>query len=142
MSSPLGFPAPVTYTAGLQSPFDLPGITAAIDLAVATLKPDERGSVTVQLDQGGFGAGLVVRGPFRTSVLAKVTRPMAGRWGWALSGRVAFLAGGGAESAKLVRVAPEVRGLYRLFRKLGHGRIVSAARAVRVAQGAEVRIAR
>lgn len=140
--SPLGFPAPTTYTTGSTSPFDIAGITAEIERAAASLKPDERGSLTVKLNREGFGGGLVVRGPFATSVLATVTKPMAGRWGWAVSGRVAFLVGDGSEPPRPVRIAPEVRGLYRVFRKLGHGPITAAVRAVRAAKGLEVRIAR
>ena len=48
MSNPLAFPPPVTtYSAGAISPFDVAGITAAIDRAASSLKPEERGALTV-----------------------------------------------------------------------------------------------
>ena len=139
MSNPLTFPPPVTsYTAG-SSAFDIPAITRQIEAAIATLRPEERAAVTVAIDGKGAGAGLVIRGPYSMSVLAKVTKPYAGRFEWGLSARVAFLT---AAPPLPVRVAPEVRGLYRVFRKLGHGPITAAVRAVRVARGIEVRIGR
>ena len=119
------------------SPFDIAGIAAAIDRASSSLAPDDRGSVTVQLTREGFGAGLVVRGPFGAQALATVTKPAAGRWGWSLSGRVAFLAGV-QEGPKPVRIAPELRGLYRLFRAAANGRARAAAKAIAASLGLEV----
>jgi hypothetical protein len=137
--NPLSFPSPVTYTTAAISPFDIPGITRQIEQAVATLKPEERASVTVKVDRVGAGGGLVVRGPFNTSVLAVVTKPYAGRFEWSLSGRVAWLK---MPDPLPVRVSPELRGLYRLFRKLGSNPVSAAVKAVRVNGGAEVRIGR
>ncbi len=145
---PLSFPSP-WFSAGSPSPFDIAGIAAELDRAAASLSAAERGSLTIKLNQDGFGTGLVVRGPLNTKAVATITKPRAGRWGWSVGGRIAFLAGLAPGSEEVVpklkakvpvRVAPEVRGLYRLFRKFGHGRIVAAVRAVRVAQGVEVRI--
>lgn len=138
--STLGFPPHnTTYSAGTISPFDVAGITAAIDRAASSLKPEERGALTVQLDPSGFGAGLIVRAPLplKPVILATVTKPMAGRWGWSLQGRVAFLA---SAPPKPVRVAPVARGLYRLFRARGVSPIAAAAKALAVALGYEVRL--
>jgi hypothetical protein len=144
MSTPvLGFPEPSGSVAhfGPSSPFDVSGIAAAIDRAAASLKPEERAAVTVQLSKTeGFGAGLVVRvplGPLDAAALATVTRPLAGAWGWSLSGRVSFLAGV-PTPLKPVRVAPELRGLYRLFRAAGNGKLRSAFKAAAAARGVQV----
>lgn len=128
--------SPPVWSGSLSSsPFDISAITAQIDKAALSLKADERGSVTVQINNTGFGAGLIVRGPGRTSVLATVTKPMAANWGWNLSGRVAFAA---ELPPQPVAVSPELRGLYRLFRNAGNSKLKSALKAIKVAQGGAV----
>lgn len=141
---PTGYtPSPPTYTAGSPGAFDIAGISAAIDRAASSLQPDERGSLTIQLDDRGVGAGLIVRGPIvgpvKTRMLATVTKPRASRVAWGVAVQASFLY---AEEPKPVRVAPELRGLYRLFRQRGHGVITSAVRAIRVNRGFEVRLGR
>lgn len=135
--NPLGFPASTSYGTGVSA-FDTAGIAAQIERALGTLKPEERAAVTVSLDREKAGAGLVIRGPMNTSVLARVVKPYAGRFEWSLDARISFLKA--APDQVAVRVAPEVRGLYRLFRKLGHNRVTAAVRAVAVNRGVEVRI--
>lgn len=135
------------------SPFDIAGISAEIDRAAASLAPTDLGSLTVKLDrESGLGAGLVLRvpkiGQFDPRVLATITRPVAGRWGWSVAGRVAFLAAlePGSEDVvpklkaqQRVRIAAEVRGMYRLLRRW-NGPIAAAVKAIAVHNGAEVRL--
>jgi hypothetical protein len=141
MSGLLGFPAPVSYSAGQPSPFDIAAINAEIDRKLASLRPEDTGRVTLQVKDGNFGAGLIIRvpelGKLKPFVLGEVSRPRAGRFSWALTGGVSFLK---AEDPKPVRVAPVLRGLYRLFRKRGSNPVVAAIKAVRLNGGAEVRI--
>lgn len=148
MSNPLVFPPPgpagaaPSYTLGPASPFDIKGISAAIDQAASSLRADERGSLTVKVDQDGAGAGLIVRlpsvGPFDPKVLATVTKPNAGRFGWSLSARVGFLVN--QPEPKPVRVAPGMRGLYGLLRHRGRGRLDAALTALALVRGHEVRL--
>ena len=135
--SPLGFPAPPTVTAGYGlSSFDIAGITAAIDRAASTLKGDERGAVSISLDRESAGAGLILRGPFGTQVLARVVKPRASRHEWSLSARVAFIR---SPEPRPVRWLADVRGLYRVLRKW-NGRISASVKAVGIRAGLEVRL--
>jgi len=118
------------------SGFDIAGITAAIDRAASSLKPDERGSVTVQVDKDSAGAGLVVRGPLGSQVLARVVKPYASRFEWSLSARVSFIR---APEPLPVRWLADVRGLYRVLRQW-NGRLEAAVKAVAVRTGREVRL--
>jgi hypothetical protein len=119
------------------SRFDIAAITAEIDRAAASLKADERGSITVQVDKDSAGAGLVVRGPLGTHVLARVVKPYAGRLEWSLSGRVSFIRG---PAPIPVRFLADVRGLYRVLRKFENGRAASLLKAFAIRGGAEVRL--
>lgn len=135
MSGLLGYPAPV-YKAS-NSPFDIAGIAAQIDQAASSLGVDERGSLTVQVNQDNAGAWLIVRlpGPLSPKILAQVTKPKAGPFGWSVSGRISFLT-----SPQAVRFCPELRGMYRLFREYRNTRIGAAVKAVAVNAGREVRL--
>ena len=118
------------------SAFDIAAITAQIDRATSSLKEGERGSVTVQIDKDSAGAGLVVRGPLGSQILARVVKPYAGRFEWSLSGRVSFIR---KPDPLPVRWFADVRGLYRMLRKW-NGRFQAAVKAVAVRQGVEVRL--
>lgn len=126
-----------------MSPFDIAGMSAVIDRAAASLSPAERAALTVQANDSGIGAGVVVRLPLplKPRIVAELTKPKAGRFGWSVSGRVSFLLGAPAlRELRAVRLAPEIRGFYRLFRLFGNGRVASAAKAVAAWFGTEVRL--
>lgn len=137
--NPYGFPAPTTVSAGYGlSRFDIPGITAAIEQAAATLKPEDRGAVTVSLDRESAGAGLILRAPFGTQILARIVKPAASRFEWGLSARVAWVK---SPDPKPVRWLADVRGLYRVLRNW-NGRISASAKAVGIRAGLEVKLGR
>lgn len=77
------------------SSFDLAGISRSIDSAVASLKADEHGALTLQMTQAGLNVGFVARGPqmgpVKTNVLATVSKPMAGPLTWSVGARASFL---------------------------------------------------
>lgn len=79
-----------TFTPQYTSPFDITAISKAVDAALITLKPEEHGSVVVQLNSSGAAATLVLKGPGKSSILATITKPMAGPVGWNVSGKVSF----------------------------------------------------
>jgi len=146
----LGFPQPgppsggggTVYNLG-SSPFDIKAVSDSIDRAASSLKPEERLAITLQLQKNtGFGAGLIVRGPslgrLKSEGLATVTKPVAGRWGWSLSGRVAFLKAQPAPEP--VRIAPDLRGAYQLFRHRGSNPLAAAMKALALVRGDEVRL--
>jgi len=145
MTMPLGHPAPggstlATFGRG-GSPFDIAGINATIDRAVSALKPEQRVLLTVQLNETGGGAGLVVRLPLPldSAIVATVTKPTAGRWGWSVGANVSFIAGVPPKPVladlEPVRVLADLRGLFRLFRGRGHDRFAAALKAVFVSFG-------
>jgi hypothetical protein len=168
MSTPL--PPPyygpgATLSAGTVTvPFDVAGASAALDRATATLKPGQHGALTVQMTKStGFGAGLVLRGPFNMEALGTLSRPPAGGWGWSVGGRISFLKSLPDDAVKpivlepppppLIRIwnaamgaavvqhaAPTWSELYGLFRKQGHGKVKAAIKASRLATGAEVTV--
>jgi len=153
VSGYLGFPQPVpaaaapVYHTGPSSPFDIAGISKAIDDATATLKAHERGALTVKVDQDGAGAGLVVRlprvGPFDPKALFTVTKPNAGSIGWSASARIGFLvgsAGGNRPAGEPSRFLPNFRGLYRLLRLRGCGPVDASLKALALIGGEEVRL--
>lgn len=135
------YPPAGTVVYSGTSPYDIAGITADINRAVASLKPEERGAVTVRVDQGGAGGGLVLRGPslgrITSAVLATVTKPVASRYGWSISGRVSFLAGGQTPEAP-ARLLPKLRGAYALLRALGHSVPAALLKACAILRGREV----
>lgn len=138
MSGYLGFPSvsqPYNLGPGVSS-FDVRSISDSINRAAESLSDKERGALTVQLNEKGAGAGLVVRiGPGK--ILGTITKPVAGKFGWSLSGRVSFLAGGPPES---VRLLPGFRGAYRFFRERGAWWLVSVFKAFALVSGREVRL--
>lgn len=145
--SPWGFQAgPTPSYVGTANPFDIAGISADITRAASSLKPEEHGALMVKLDKtSGFGVGGVLRLslPGDPLFMATVTRPLAGDWGWSVSGRVSFLIGseGAApQEQKPVRIAPRIRGLYRLFRSSGNGKLKAAVKAVQASSGVEVEL--
>jgi len=83
------------------SALDLGGITRAIDNAVSSLKTDEHGALVMQMTGDGLNVGFVAKGPkvgpFKSSVLLTVTKPMAGPLAWGASARVSFLVSQPAE---------------------------------------------
>lgn len=141
----LGFPDPgqprPTFTAGSGvSAFDIPGISASIDRAIAALRPDQHGRLVIQVDQSGGGAGLVIRLPVpvvEAQVVGIVTKPLAGRWGWSLQAGATFLVG---EAPVPVRVAPSIRGFYRLFRYRGDNPAAAAIKAYVASKNRPVRL--
>jgi len=142
-------PPPYYGPPSAASPFDVAAATAALDRARAALRPDERAALTVQVTKtSGVGAGLVARGPFRSELLATLTRPVGGQWGWTMGGRIAFIAAlpAGAvfpivlEAPNRVHAAPSVGEIYALFRAAGNGRLRAAVKAARAARGLEVRL--
>lgn len=80
---------------GALSSFDLGGIARSIDSAVASLKAEEHGALTLQMTQDGLNVGFVARGPqlgpVKSNVLVTVSKPMAGPLTWGASARVSFL---------------------------------------------------
>jgi hypothetical protein len=138
---PISFPSPATYSSGSLSPYDIKSISEAIDRAASALRQDERGMIVAQVNESGAGGGLVVRlpqlGPLKPSALATVTIPRAGRFGWSLSGKIAFLA---SAPPKPVRLGPEIRGFYRLLRHRGSWPPAAAIKALGLWFGFEVRL--
>lgn len=101
----------MTKVAGTPSPFDLGGIARSIDSAVASLKADEHGALTLQMTQDGLNVGFVARGPqvgpVKSSVLVTVSKPMAGPLTWGAAARVSFLVG---------QPLPDRPGVFAAFR--------------------------
>jgi hypothetical protein len=146
------------YAPASPLPFDVAAASAAIDRAAASLHADEHAALTVQLDERtGFGAGLVVRGPWRTEMLGTLTKPNAGAWGWSVGARVSFLVDStGFATLRLVPpptarqalgmlepdapsyTAPTFLEWFELFRLQGGGAASSALRALRASQGQAV----
>jgi len=131
------FPSDPTFNlAPAVSPFDVRSISDSINRAAESLDPSERGAMTVQLNQAGAGAGLVVRaGPVK--ILGTITKPRAGKFGWSVSGKVSFLIPG---VPKPVWFMPEFRGFYRLFRERGDDWFRASWKAFDVLGGKEVRL--
>jgi hypothetical protein len=103
--------------------------------------------MTVQLNRDGFGSGIVARGPFKSELLATLTKPTGGAWGWSVGARVAFLAGLPDEIHAIVleahgrrHEAPTWNDWYWLFRAHGNGRLAAGAKAIQAARGFEVRL--
>lgn len=93
------------------SSFDLGGIARSIDSAVASLKTDEHGALTLQMTQDGLNVGFVARGPqvgpFKSNVLVTVSKPMAGPLTWGAAARVSFL---------VAQPLPDRPGAFAVFR--------------------------
>lgn len=93
------------------SSFDLAGISRSIDSAVASLKADEHGALTLQMTGDGLNVSFVARGPqvgpFKSNVLVTVSKPMAGPLSWGASARVSFLVG---------QPLPQEPGVFAAFR--------------------------
>lgn len=93
------------------SGFDLAGISRSIDSAVASLKPEEHGALTLQMTQAGLNVGFVARGPqvgpVKSNVLLTVSKPTAGPLTWGASARVSFL---------VAQPLPEKPGVLATFR--------------------------
>lgn len=139
-------PPPPIYR-GTATPFDVAAVSGAIDRAANSLKPGERGALTVQAtNETGFGAGLVIRGPWKSEVLGTLTKPRGGGWGWSVGARVAFLAGLPdyvhaliLEPPTSTHAQPTWLDWYWLFRANGNGRAASAVKATAAVGGLEVR---
>jgi hypothetical protein len=126
-----------TYQGQAMGPFDIKGISEDVARAVSAVPADKRGSVVMRLNKDGAGAGIGVRGPFSMEIFGSVYKPMAGRFEWSVQGKVNFI----KSPYKLpVRVCPQVRGWYRVFRKIGKNPITAAVKAVQLANGVEVSI--
>ena len=125
------------------SPFDAANIARQIDIAVATLRPEERFALTARIDNvAGLGASLVIRGPalgpLKSSAVVTVTRPLAagGGFAWSASARISGIARLPVPSWFF----PETRGLYRVLRKLRNRRADALVKALLLAYGQEVRL--
>jgi hypothetical protein len=126
---------PPVYTAGSPaSPFDIVGITQAIERAASSIPADKHGNIALRIDQDGAGLGIVVKGPFSTEFLGTVTKPRAGSLGWSVSGRVNFA----VSPPKDVLWFSSLRGSYRMFRLLGSGRFEALVKALSLEGGEEV----
>lgn len=139
-------PPPPIYR-GTATPFDVAAASAAFTRAQEALRPGEHVAMTVQLNRDGFGGGIVARGPFKSELLATLTRPTGGAWGWSVGARVAFLAGLPDEIHAIVLEAPTARheaptlhDWYWLFRAHGNGKLAASAKALQATGGFEVRL--